>query len=293
MNHGIFARLDRHDIKRLKNSAKQAEKIERTWKIKVKRYLDQYTREWARAKIEGLPEPKMELDRLFEEHYFDTMFKTFGVVVKEDAQDAKVRRLAKPPAPRIPKSLKTLRELYDEWRKGRYSPRRPKVIADRIQKEYLKRINSVWEKRSEEFREGRVFNQNQVVKEIAKEAAMPAARAQTTIQTETTNYYNEVRKDYYDRSPDVTHYLFLAVRDAATTAWCSAKTTNGKRGRHGLVYAKTDPLCEKEKPACHWNCRSEFLPLSPLNPAHLRLIQDASIQRRNHSCTPLPKGWAA
>lgn len=291
MTQNIFARLDLADISRLKHSAREAQKLESKWDQKIKEYLREYAKKFAKAKMDGERPPKFDLETLLEEHYFDVSFRAFGIAREEDELERRIRKLAKPPVIRVPKSLKDLRKLYDEWRKGRYTPTRPKKIAERITKQYLKQINSAWEKYSKDFRSGEEFTQKEVIQEIQRAAAIPAARAQTTVRTETTNFYNTVRREYYDQSPDVTHYLFMAVRDSATTPWCSPKTTDGKRGRHGLVYKKGDPLLEKESPACHWNCRSEILPLNPLIPSHLRLIQDASIQRRNVTCYPLPPGW--
>lgn len=165
--------------------------------------------------------------------------------------------------------------------------------AKRIQKEYLKRVSSVWEEHSYVWRKGDVASQQFVIKAIKEEAAVTSRRAAGIVRTETTNYYNKARKEFYDQSPDITHYLFVAIRDAATSPWCSPLTKDGYRGRSGLVYSKKDPLCAKERPACHPFCRSEFLPLNRLNPAHLRFIQNESIQRRNHKCYPLLPNWRA
>ncbi len=44
---------------------------------------------------------------------------------------------------------------------------------------------------------------------------------------------------------------------------------------------------------CHWNCRSELLPLSRLNPAHRRLLEDQSLRAENKKLVPLPPGWNA
>lgn len=292
MTQGIFARLDKVDQWRLKNSAEKAQKLENKWDAMVREYIRSYAIDFFAAKIHDEPLPKFDLETFLTEHMFDVMFESYGVVSREDMKVASLRRLARPPKPVIPKSVADLRKLYDQWRKGQYSPKRPKKIAIKIQKEYLKRINSVWEKHSEDFRTGKSFDQDYVLEKIKKQADIVTSRAQTTVRTETTNYYNDARKEFYDQSPDVVAYLFMAVRDSATTPWCTPKTEGGKRGRHGLVYRKDDPLTDKEKPACHWNCRSEFLPLTMQIPSQRRLIEDESIQRRNVTCHPLPPGWA-
>lgn len=198
-------------------------------------------------------------------------------------------RLAKP---RMPKSLKELRELYDQYRKTGRIPKPFKDMGKKIEKRYLEKTQSVWRTYSQEYRAGDTYSQENVLRKVEKAADIVESRTKTIVRTETTNYYNKTRREIYDQSGAVSHYLFLAIRDQRTTKWCTDKVVNGKRGRHGLVYVKDDPLTTKETPACHWNCRSEMVPLSPFNPRHLQLIEDLSLRRRNNSCHPLPKGWS-
>lgn len=291
MSQTVFARLEPVDQARLRHSAREAQKCETVWDSKIRemliREVDRIVRELDRT---GKP-PEIDFEEFFVKHYFDAARTGLKVAETEDELEKRWRLARKPPIVRVPASLKKLRDLYDQWRKGRYTPKRPVAVAERIKKAYLEKVQSVWAKYSKEFREGSEANQREVVRKIREAAEVVVSRAQTIVRTETTNYYNQARKEYYDDSEDVTHYLFMAVRDQATTKWCSPKTQGGKRGRSGLVYAKTDPLLEQEKPACHWNCRSELLPLVPDNPSHEKLIRDRSIQRRNVQCHPLPKGW--
>lgn len=291
MATSIFARLDPVSLKRLRHSAREAQKIETKWDIKIKRPIEgEIDRILKHLEESGKP-PELDLESLLIEHYFDVTRQAIRIATEEEEFDTRPTQRLALPKPRIPESLKKLKELYDKWRKGQYTPRRPKKIATQIQRAYLERIQDVWQKHSEDFRSGDVATQREVVKEIKKAMDTTVARAQTVIRTETTNYYNQARRDYYDESQDVTHYLFMAVRDAATTPWCTPNTINGMRGRHGLVYKKGSLVLTKETPGCHWNCRSELLPLSPLNPYHLKLIKDASIQRANVECFPLPRNW--
>lgn len=162
-------------------------------------------------------------------------------------------------------------------------PARQKEIAEKIKKAYIKKVQSVWVKYGEEFRSGITAETTEAVRQIKEGADVVYSRAKMIVETETTYYYNKSRRTVYDESPDVTHYLFVSVRDHATTKWCKT--------RHGLVYKKGDPLLDKETPPIHWNCRSEILPLTWHNPAHRKLIEDLSRRRRNNTCEPLPPGW--
>lgn len=287
MDHVTLALLPKQDQVRLKNSAKIAQALEDHWQKKIAGFLSSYTDSVLPALSEGKKITGPEIEELLVEHLFEVSFAAMRFAAYGEVA------LSGPPKIKIPKSLADLMRLYDLWKQKRYRPKRQQVEAKRIKTEYLKKVKSVWERHSEDFRTGGPMTQAEIAEKIKDEAKTVTSRAKTIVRTETTNYYNAARKTFYDQSPDITHYLFVAIRDAATSPWCTPKTINGYRGRSGLVYRKDDPLCDKERPACHPGCRSEFLPLSPLNPAHVRFIQDQSIYRRNHTCFPLLKGWRA
>lgn len=221
-------------------------------------------------------------------HYFDAAGVAAIGAEYEHEFVIKGNRLAKP---RMPKSFRDLQSMYDRYRRTKKLPPGLKKIATDIKRDYLKKTKEIWRTHSEAFREGDDATQENVLREIQEAAGGAESRAKTIVRTETTNYYNQTRRKIYDQSDAVTHYLFLAIRDQATTKWCTDKVVDGKRGRHGLVYKKGDPLTAQETPACHWNCRSEMVPLTPYNPRHLQLIEDEELQRRNNKCAPLPKGW--
>lgn len=289
----IFTRLSAIDRIRLKNSADIAQNLENVWAARMRGFLQETTEKVVASLERDGTLPEVDFERVFVEHSFQVAIAAMHSAHWDAQKFITQIHLAGPPKKKLPKDLMSLMRLYDLWKRGKYTPKRPAKIAAQVKREYLKKCRDVWSKQSKDFREGGVYNQEQVKKAIKKAAATTAARAQTIVRTETTGYYNEGRMKIYDQSQDVTHYLFIAVRDKATTKWCTAKVVDGKRGRHGLVYRKDDPLRTKERPACHWNCRSEMLPLSPLNPSHLRLIKDPSIQRDNVECHPLPHGWAS
>lgn len=206
-----------------------------------------------------------------------------GIESTERRNPVRVERLAAPPKGKIPRSLRALREWWDKYRKGGRMPARQRKEAETLKKAFLDAIQKAWRRHSDDFLSGDTARNTEAVEAIMKAAAVPAARAKMTVETETTYYFNHARREVYDESPDVSHYLFMAVRDHRTTKWCKT--------RHGLVYAKGDPLLDKETPPCHWFCRSELLPLTPHNANHLALIQDRGRSRRHNSPEPLPKGW--
>lgn len=267
--------------------AKQAEttgKLERNWKRKFDAQIDQYDSWVFREMDDG--DGRFDVDAIdFREIVARHSFEVASAG-ERDARETLERNssLAKAPPPIvIPRSFRDLRSIYDRWkRKGKLPPHQ-QAIADRLKKFYLKRCRTIWERYSEEFREGEEFSQAKVKEILRTQGDMAKARAETIANTETTNYYNAARRNVYDRSPDVTNYLFVAIRDRATTPWC--------RSRQGLVFTKGTKLCDHNTPACHWNCRSEMLPLSPANPRHLRLIENMSLRAENNKLVPLPPGW--
>lgn len=233
-----------------------------------------------------------DLEHVFIEHTFQIAIEAMKLAHGNMELDRRHKKLAgKPALVKIPKSFADLMRLYDLWRKGQYTPKRPKKLAVEIQKSYLKKVSSVWEKYSRDFREGRVYNQDEVRGSVRRIGKTTESRAANIVRTETTTYYNVARREYYDQSPDVTHYLFVPVRDAGTTKWCTWKVIDGKHGRSGLVYTKGAAITDQETPSCHYGCRSELLPLTPDNPTHLKLINDKSIRRENVICFPLLPGW--
>ena len=297
MDKMTLVRLSTADTARLKNSARIAQQLEDLWAAKIERTLmDQIPETITSLERTGKPFCK-DLTELFVEHFFQVSIQAMKFAMTESEPDAKIpkgkgKKLAtKYPKVEIPRALADLMRLYDLWKRKRFIPKQQFKQAKEIKKAYLDKCKSVWEKHAEEFRSGGISSQENVTKKIREAARTTTSRAKTIVRTETTNYYNTARKQFYDMSPDITHYLFIAVRDAGTSPWCTPLTIDGKRGRSGLVYAKSDPLCEKEKPACHPNCRSEYLPLNNLNPTHLKFINDPKIQRRAHTCFPLLRGW--
>lgn len=277
----------KHTLALIKMARKQ-ERIELEWVKETKKVNEQITKRILESLVERgqAAFPVKILERLILSHYFRVVGSAADSA--ESETEAIDKRLAKPP---IPKSLKEIKAIFDRYRKTGQMPKGLKDMAQKIKEQYLKKTQSIWRQYSEDFRAGNEATQADVLRRVKKAADTVGSRAQTIVRTEGTNYYNSTRKEIYDQSDAITHYLFLAIRDQATTRWCSDKVTQGKRGRHGLVYPKDDPLTAKETPACHWNCRSEMVPLTPFNPRHKKLIEDYSKHRRQNNCHPLPEGW--
>lgn len=272
-------KLNPAEIRDVVRLAKEVQKLENRWNRKFEIAIDSLIDSIVfQLKVKGeLQIPKEVFEDLVFRHSFQSMLEGFK------STRTKGDKLAAIPKGRVPRSLKDLMKMWDDFRKKRVIPPRQKKIAENLRKAYIEKCKSVWEKQSSDFVKGVDFDQKAAKDAIKKAAKTTSSRASTIVNTETTRYYNEIRRKVYDESDDITHYLFVAVRDAATTKWC--------RSRQGLVYAKGSPYLDKETPPIHWNCRSEMLPLSPLNPNHLAIIKNSGRMRINNRCEPLPKDW--
>lgn len=199
---------------------------------------------------------------------------------------AKPKQASKKGIPRTPAEL---RDWLDYWRKkaGKGLPPKPlKDVSKKIEKAWKQAVKTVQRKAVDAREAGKPWDREQAAIEVEAATKQARSRAKTIVATETTRYFNEVRREYYDSVEGVTHYIYLAIRDSRTTDWCKPGV-----GRHGLIYRKGSAYLERELPPTHWNCRSEIAPLSPDNPKHRRMINDRSRARENNKPTPLPKGW--
>lgn len=259
--------------------ARKQQKIENVWVTKTRRYIDDLLKTaLADARETGfLKREVVDFTPLVMAHAWDVQ--RLGIISTRRSTPIRVTSLS------APRSLRRLREFWDAWIHGRRVPEEQRVIAEKLRKSFLDTLSKAWRRHAEEFLAGDEANQREAVGAIMSEMGVAYSRAKMVVETETTKHFNAARRAVYDGSDDVTHYLFLAIRDHATTKWCKT--------RHGLVYAKGDPLLEKETPPIHWYCRSEILPLTPANPAHAKLIADKSRARRHNSCEPLPTGWTS
>lgn len=270
-------------------SAKEQTRVDNYWKMELAKTFRQITDKIIQELLKtGNFNPKtVDFKKYFMEQSLGVMRSSYSSLPvttgKQNDPALEVVKLGLPAKAKIPRSFADLMKQWDFWKKTGRTPKRQREMAEKVKRAYLEKVQSVFDKHSEAFRSGEEFNRDAVIRQIRNSTSAPYSRAKMITETETTYYYNQVRREVYDESPDVTHYLFIAVRDQATTKWCKTRT--------GIVYKKGDPLLEKETPPCHWNCRSELLPLTPLNPRHQALIEDKSKARRNNVCYPLPSGW--
>lgn len=227
------------------------------------------------------------LETLLERHMYETLVTSYKIAERENVVRRKPTQaqFSKVPTPKLPRSLKDLVKIWDEVRKKPALERRANSIYKRVRKEYLKRVQSVWDKYGNDWRAGDTASKETALRQLDHQMAVTKRRVKMIIETETTYYNNHARETFYNGVPEVTHYLYLSVRDHATTKWCKT--------RHGKVFKKGTQLQARNVPPVHWNCRSEIVPLTPQNPKHKILIDDPTRNPETHYLEPLPAGWGS
>jgi len=280
----LLAKLDEPTIIYLMRGERAAAKIEQKGFAKIDRVLSELEDQAVRDLMEGKEKPpEPNFTPMLLEIIYQAMQAGFDVEPRLPKNTAKLSagKPTKPPI-KIPSNPKELRLWWDLVRHFK-APPRIQILADKIKWAYIRKVQSIWTKIGEDFREGKVWNQSIIREEMKKIVGVVRSRAHTIVATETTRYFNQATVNYYAKNSAITHYLFIAVRDHKTTPWCKT--------RQGLIYEKDSAVFIKEQPPCHWRCRSRVVPLSPFNPKHKLLIADKSIQRKNNKPAPLPEGW--
>lgn len=274
----------------LKASVENVDKIEKQYLAKVEAYYRKINQRIAKEMVKTGKMPKMgDLDLNFLPLIIDHAHAVIKNAIKTTKLDPlaekkipKAKLGGRPKKIKIPTSMEELRKLYDQWKKKRnLTPLQKQQMKD-LQQAYLKKLEQVYKKYNKPLKVGDSLPAEELISKIAKALETTKTRAETIVRTETTNYYNTVRRNIYDEVPGVTHYLFICIRDHRTTPWC--------KSRNDLVYTKGSKVLDEETPPIHYNCRSEILPLSKYNPSHLRIIENYTA-RNDASPAPLPTGW--
>ncbi len=303
LNREALARLatmlSTSDVERIENNARVAEHVENLWLLKLDELLRSIVgqildRMANTGELEIPADLETQIGAFFLQHALATT-----VAAGTTITPAEYVRAAKGKAPKFPASSVEIRKQWDEWRHTGKLPGYTRKQASGIKVVYIRRIQQWWQRGGRDFIHGQpiaqgrdafgtlwnpaAFDREAARVAIQNEVAVPRARARTIVETETTRYYNTARVNTYDQIETVGGYLYVIVRDAATTKWC--------RTRAGMVLLKGETTTRKNTPPCHWNCRSELLPLSRLNPLHRKLLEDVSLRPENRTLEPLPKGW--
>ena len=211
----------------------------------------------------------------------------YKAILKHQPPDTSKGLLTKLAADKWPKGVpRTLRALVDLFKDKNTWPKimkRSKKVTDLVRKEYLKKLGKKFDQIMPKISSGEL-TPIEAKKELKQAWKATESRVELIFRTETTTYFSQVQVASFKGVDGIIGFLFDALRDRATTAWC--------RTRHGLILKPDSPELTKHKPPCHWNCRSHLIPLA--DTAHNREMledTDRDPERTNRKIEPLPAGW--
>lgn len=106
--------------------------------------------------------------------------------------------------------------------------------------------------------------------------------AKGVFRTETTNYFNESRHEYFQTNTAVDYMQLYAVTDGRISKICE--------DRHGFVVTIQQAKVKRYLPAFHPNCRTIQRPLISSLKSDMAIIEKG-LAMNESSFTPLPRGW--
>lgn len=193
----------------------------------------------------------------------------------------RTKRLGKYPKGRIP-TIESLAELYNDTAAMNGMRTRNRLYTQRLKNAYLRKLRQYFGRLMPKLTIGAITPiEARSALERAVKATQP--RVQTIFRTETTKYFAEAQRAFFDNEPGILGYLFDSVSDTARTDIC--------RSRHGMVLPMgRKDLLKKNTPALHWNCRSHLIPLAD-TPQNRKMMEDPGRDPDRRSLAPLPPGW--
>jgi SPP1 gp7 family putative phage head morphogenesis protein len=200
----------------------------------------------------------------------------------EAMQSSKKKLAAKLPWG-IPNKLGSLVKFFADKRQWTAVQKRAHKIVSGLRRTYFKKLDRKFNQIGPQLQNGEKSPED-VKKELRKSWKATKSRVENIFRTETTNYYNRVQVSYFDGDEDIIGFLFQATGDSSTTSICKA--------RHGLVYRPGTEALMKNRPALHYNCRSELIPLAN-TPGNNKLLKDPRRDPSKRRVPPLPPGWVA
>lgn len=235
--------------------------------------------------------PHVDLEPTFHKFYERTIWSGWSSAEEEHDFEIRKRAPRRMGAPGLKNpTLKELvdlfgnkREFKEKWsRRFKGVARRSNAFAKRMREAYLRKLRARFRQIVPRILDGSMTPAEAQAR-IKETWEVSRSRALNIFQTEVTTYFSEAQEAYYENSGDrIIGYLFDSLRDAARSEWC--------KSRHGLVYRPNTELLRKNKPSCHWRCRSSLIALAD-TPDNRRLLEDPARDPNKVRVVPLPRGW--
>lgn len=262
-----------------------AETANREMDIALLGILEQCTNEWLEKGVYTKPN-EMLMYLVVERYYRRVVEQAYHASqIAKNVQKPHIvkKNLAAGRTYGIPRRLPSLVKFFADKGTWPVMRKRARRIVKALRRTYFQKLDKKFAEIGPQLQNGEKTVE-EVKKELRQAWKATKPRVETIFRTETTNYFNKIQVSFFDGDEDIIGFLFQANRDSATTSICQA--------RHGLVYRPGTKLLKENTPACHYNCRSELIPLANI-PQNLTMLKDPSRDPSKRKVPPLPPGWVS
>jgi SPP1 gp7 family putative phage head morphogenesis protein len=158
---------------------------------------------------------------------------------------------------------------------------KPQDLAGGLVDAYLKNLKEAYRRIAADWLEGESTIQ-EVIRGIQIGLKKSDSESQGIFRTQTTNYFNESRHEYFTDNTSVDYMQFYAVTDGRVSNICEA--------RHEIVFPIAQARDPDFMPALHPWCRSIQRPLISALTTHKRIIDEHLITDAEKQALP-PTAW--
>jgi SPP1 gp7 family putative phage head morphogenesis protein len=193
-----------------------------------------------------------------------------------------VARIEDTLSPRLASERDKIRDaLVDKWAEKHQS----KILdlAAALFDDYLSAIKKAYRLLSGDWIAGESTSE-EVVLRLQRALQVSDSSAERIFRTETTNYFNETRQDYFATQTAVDYIELYAVTDGRISKICE--------DRHQAVVTIAEARLKKYMPAFHPHCRTIQRPLISALSSHKRIIDAGLALRAAYEPSWTPIAWA-
>ncbi|MAD98805.1 MAG: hypothetical protein CMB99_15885 [Flavobacteriaceae bacterium] len=146
---------------------------------------------------------------------------------------------------------------------------------------YLKAFQSSYRELAKKWVKGE-STVNEVKAMITTTVGLTTSHSTMVFRTETTNYFNRARADYFKENTSMDYMQIFSITDGRRSKICE--------DRHGWTFPLSEATQKSKCPAFHPHCRTVQRPLTTRIGSHNRQIEKG-IAMNESRFEPLPKGW--
>ncbi|MGZ3696491.1 MAG: minor capsid protein [Bdellovibrionota bacterium] len=157
-----------------------------------------------------------------------------------------------------------------------------KDLADSLLDRYLSNLKKTYKKIAASWLEGESTIE-EVLKGLKRNLQRTDSESEMLFRTETTNYFNESRHDYFESKTAVDYMELYAVTDGRISKICE--------DRHGAVVTIAEAGLKKYMPAFHPHCRTIQRPLISALSSHKKIVEAGLALRASYESTWVPTAW--